>query len=136
MSISKKTLTIKNYWNSGGDLDLKLNDGFALQISSDSTGKVKKAKLTITRKPDKHSTRLGMFAFLHTKDDYQNLGFSEVTMIVDTYSDAGKFISRKVYTLFNVIIESSLMRGNDEELVFVASGISQLEISQVGVFFN
>jgi hypothetical protein len=136
MSFTKKTLTIKEYWNSGGDLDLKINEGFALQISSDSNGKVKKVKLTITRKPDKHSSRLGMFAFLHTRDGYQNLGFSEVAMTVDTYSDAGKFISRKVYALSNVIIESSLMRGDEEELIFAAGGMSEFEISQVGVFFN
>jgi hypothetical protein len=130
---SKNTLTIEEYWNKGGDLNLDIR---SFMIQERVRNSVKTVKLIVNRTPDKHSTRLGMFAFLHTRDGYQNLGFPEVALTIDKYSDRGKFISRKIYGFPDARIESSMRRGDEEELTFISSGISEFEISQVEVFFD
>lgn len=131
MSSSKNTLTIKDYHNAGGDLQIEVGEGFILQDRI--KGSVRITKLTVSRKPDKHSTRLGMFAYLHTKPGYENLGFPEVILTRDTYSDSGKFLSRKMYVFSNVAIESVFMRGDMEEITFISSGFNEIEISKAGV---
>jgi hypothetical protein len=62
---TKNKVIITDYHNGGGDLEFDISEGFILQVSS-SNGTVKSARLTVLRKPDKHSTRLGMFAYLRT----------------------------------------------------------------------
>jgi len=52
-------------------------------------------KLKVARKPDKNSTRFGMFVFLrNSQPGYKSLGFSEVTLIFDRHAENGKFLSR------------------------------------------
>ena len=134
MSTTKNALTIKGYHNSGGDLKTEVGEGFSILDSI--KGSVRITKLIVERKPDKHSTRIGMFAYLHTKPEYRSLGFSEVILTRDTYSDNGKFISRKMYIFSNVAVESVFMRGDKEEITFICSGFNQVEISKLGVSFN
>lgn len=116
---SKQTVTIKNYYNSGGDLKIDIK---AAVISEKSDGSSSIVRLKITRQPDKHSTRLGMFAFIrNTQTGYQSLGFPEVVLIFDRYSADGKFLSRTFIVFTDVAVEKSIKKGDDEEITFVAA---------------
>lgn len=132
---TRNILTIQDYHNGGGDLVFDVGEGFMLQLSG-TKDTVKSARLTITRKPDKHSTRLGMFAYLRTQPGYQSLGFPYIYLTRDTYSDDGKFVSRVVYIFPNVTVDSILMRGDREEITFICGGFSEMSISKVGVTFK
>ncbi len=134
MSKTKNTLTIKEYWNNGQDLEIEVGIGFVLLDSVKNSVRI--TRLIVSRKPDKYSSRLGMFAYLHKQNGYQSLGFPEVVLTRDKYSDGGKFISRVMYGFPNVAIESLFMRGDKEEITFICSGFNQMEISNVQVFFD
>lgn len=115
---SKQTVIIKNYHNGGGDLTLEVSMS---GISEKMVGGMKIIRLKIARKPDKHSTRLGMFAFLrNTQPGYQNIGFSEVTLTFDRFSEAGKFLSRTFIVFMDVAVEKSERNGDEEEITFLA----------------
>ena len=131
----KNTITIKDYHNGGGDLEFEVGEGFALQTRG-TNDKVMSARLTVTRKPDKHSTRLGMFAYVRTRPGYESLGFSKIYLTRDTYSDSGLFLARVVYTFPNVAVESVMMRGDLEEVTFLCGGYSEMAISKNGVTFK
>jgi hypothetical protein len=111
-------LTIKNYHNRGGDLRMKITSA----ITSEKTvGSIRVIKLIITRKPDQHSSRLGMFAYLrNNRSGYQSLGFAEITLTFDRYSDNGKFLSRTVVVFFDVGVESVAGEGDEEKITFIA----------------
>ena len=113
----EQTLTIKNYHNGGGDLTLKLTGSI---ISGRVVGKTQIIKLTVVRKPDKHSSRLGMFAFLRRRPGYQSLGFSEMTLTIDIFSADGKLTSKTIVVFFDVGVESVTADGNDEKIIFTA----------------
>ncbi len=116
---SKQTVTIKNYHNGGGNLSFEVKQ---IVISEKSDGSSSIVRLKITRQPDKHSTRLGMFAYLrNNQPNYQSLGFSEVTLIFERYSESGKFLSRTFIVFSDVAVEKSEKRGNEEEITFIAA---------------
>lgn len=71
------TLTIQDFHNGGGNL--------TVEVGASSIGA---ADFNVVREPDQYSSRLLMFAYLHDKNGYQNLGFPEVTLTTDTYSTA------------------------------------------------
>ena len=127
---AKTTITIKDYFNAGGDLKLEVKDSI---ISEKPVGTVRVIKLKVTRKPDKYSSRLGMFAYVrNTQPGYQSLGFPQVTLTFDRYSADGKFISRTQIDFFDVAVESSVRKGDDEEITFIAGRKSDdLAISKV-----
>jgi hypothetical protein len=113
----EQTLTIKNYHNNGGDLTLKLTSSIT---SERIVGKVQIIKLIVTRKPDKHSSRLGMFAFVRRRPGYQSLGFSEMTLTIDRFSADGKFVSRTIVVFFDVGVENVTGEGEEEKITFIA----------------
>jgi hypothetical protein len=113
---SKLTVTIKDYHNGGGDLTIEVIEAVT---SERKVGGVDVIKLRVTRKPDKHSTRLGMFAYIrNTQPGYKSLGFSEVTLIFDRFANDGKFLSRTITVFSGVAVESSMRRGENEEITF------------------
>lgn len=115
---SKQTLIIKNYHNGGGDLKI---DVVQTIISEKSDGSKSLVRLKIIRKPDKHSARIGMFAFLRNNEpNYQSLGFSELVLIYDQFLESGKFVARTYVVFSDVGVEKVEKRGNDEEITFVA----------------
>jgi hypothetical protein len=114
----KQTVTIKNYHNAAGDLTLEVSMS---GISEKIVGGAKIIRLKIARKPDKHSTRLGMFAFLrNTQPGYQSIGFSEVTLMFDQFSENGKFLSRTFIVFTDVAVEKLERKGDEEEITFLA----------------
>lgn len=115
---AKHTVTIKDYHNGGGDLKIEVIES---GVSEKMVGSVKVIRLKIMRKPDKHSSRLGMFAYIrNTKHEYKNLGFSQVTLTFDRYLADGKFLSRTYIDFFDVAVESSVPKGDEEEITFIA----------------
>ncbi|MEP6904260.1 MAG: hypothetical protein ABJA66_21255 [Actinomycetota bacterium] len=126
----KLTLTIKDYHNGGGDLTIPIIEALT---SEKKVGGVAVIKLRIVRKPDKHSSRLGMFAYIrNTQPGYQNLGFSEISLIFDRFADDGKFLSRTITVYSGVAVESSMKRGEEEEIIFTAGKKSDdLAISNI-----
>jgi len=116
---SKQTLIIKDYHNRGGDLKFEVKQAI---ISEKSDGSSSIVRLKITRKNDKHSTRLGMFAYLrNNQPGYQSLGFSEVTLIFERFSESGKFLSRTYIVFSDVAVEKNEKRGDDDEVTFIAA---------------
>jgi hypothetical protein len=114
----KLSLTIKDYHNGGGDLTFEVSVA-ATSVKTVSGGDL--ITLKVLRKPDKHSTRLGMFAYLRkNRPGYQNLGFSGMTLIFDRFSGSGKFLSRTITVFSDIGVESVLMRGDEEEIIFIA----------------
>ncbi len=116
---SRQILIIKNYHNGGGDLSIAVSQSV---ISEKSDGSSSVVRLKITRPPDKHSTRLGMFAYLRgNQPNYQSLGFSEVTLIFDRLTESGKFLSRTFIVFSDVAVEKSEKKGSEEEITFIAA---------------
>lgn len=116
---SKQTLIIKDYHNGGGDLKFEVKQAI---ISEKSDGSSSVVRLKIIRKHDKHSTRLGMFAYLrNNQPNYQSLGFSEVTLIFERFSESGKFLSRTYIVFSGVAVEKNEPRGDDDEVTFIAA---------------
>ncbi len=115
---SELSLTIKDYHNGGGDLKMKILSAIT---SEKMVGSAQVIRLIITRKPDQHSSRLGMFAFVRRRPGYQSLGFTEMTLTFDRFSDDGKFLSRTVVVFFGVGIESVTGEGDEEKITFVAN---------------
>jgi len=119
----KLSLIIRDYHNGGGDLTLPVS---VAATSEKKVGGVDVITLTILRNPDKHSTRLGMFAYLRkNRAGYQSLGFSDVTLVFDRFDDRGKFLSRTFTVFTDVGVESVLKRGDEEEVVFIAGKKSE-----------
>ena len=111
------SITIKNYHNGGGDLTLETR-GVQYSEMASNGGRV---QLIIYRKPDQHSSRLGMFAFLrNTQPGYQSLGFPQLTLIHVSCNEAGavRWMSTNVY--FDVFVESAKPFGTEEVITFVA----------------
>lgn len=116
---SKQTVIIKNYHNGGGDLSIAVNQ---VIISEKSDGSSSVVRLKITRAPDKHSTRIGMFAFLrNNQPNYQSLGFSEVTLLFEQFTESGKFLARTYIVFSGVAVEKIEKKGSEEEITFIAA---------------
>lgn len=114
---SNFTLTIKDYHNGGGDLQLKISGS----ITSEKVQNGQKIiKLIITRKPDQYSSRLGMFAYLrNNQPGYQSLGFPQATITMDIYSDSdGEFVSTTLIDYFDVYVDKVAAKGAEEEITF------------------
>jgi hypothetical protein len=111
------TLSIKNYHNGGGDLTLDLKTAVT---SEKTTGSIKFYQLIVKRNSDKHSTRLGMFAFIrNTQPGYQSLGFSQMILTFDMHSADGKFLARHITYFYDVAVKSVVGIGNEEEITFI-----------------
>ena len=132
---SKYTLTIKDYFNGGGDLELII---IGSVISERVLNGHSIIKLIITRKPDRHSSRLGMFAHLRNNyKSYQSIGFPQATLTFDEFSDSnGEFISKTLIDFFDVYVDKVASKGTDEEITFrVRSKSWEFKISQVEVAY-
>ena len=135
MGKSKNTLTIKN-WIGEESLELEVGGGYMI-VSRTKNGK-QTNQLSVSRKSDKHSNRIGLMAYLRrSKSGYESLGFPEIILTVDKYADSGQFLSRKVI-VFSPVGVDSLTPDNktDETIVFAFGSMSEMTISKLGVTFN
>ena len=135
MGKDKNTLTIKK-WYGEESLELEVSGGY--MIVSRSIGGKQSNKLTVSRKSDKHSTRIGMMAYLRrSKPGYETMGFPEIILTIDKYADDGQFISRRV-RIFSPVGVDSLTPNNktDETIEFAFGSMSEMTVSRNGVTFN
>ena len=135
MGKSKNTLTIKD-WIGTKNLTLEVSEGYAI-VSRSLNGK-QSNKLSISRKSDKHSSRIGLFAYLrNNQPGYETMGFPEIILTIDTHADNGQFLSRRTI-VFSPVGVDSLTPDNktDETIVFAFGAMSEMTISKLGVTFN
>ena len=131
---SKNTLKIKN-WIGEESLELELNEGFS--IISRTRGATQSNKLTVSRKSDKYSNRIGLMAYLRrSKPGYETLGFSEIILTIDRYADSGRFLSRTVMVFSPVGVDSLTPNNGEETIVFAFGTMSEMTVSRQGVSFN
>ena len=63
-----------------------------------------------------------MFAYLrNNQPNYQSLGFSEVTLIFEQFTDSGKFLARTFIVFSDVGVEKIEKKGSEEEITFIAA---------------
>jgi|SRR3954463_6991257 hypothetical protein len=111
------SITIKDYHNGGGDLTLKIT--VAQYSAGPSSGG--RNKLVVYRKPDMHSSRLGMFAYLwHSKPGYESFGFRQLTLTFTQCDDAGAVHSITTNVFFDVYVDVVKPSGDEEMIVFLA----------------
>jgi hypothetical protein len=130
---SKLTLTIKGYHSGGGDLVLKITSAGTTERVFNGT---KFIKLIVTRKPDQHSSRLGMFAYIrNTQTGYRSLGFSQATVTLEKLDDdSDAFVYSSSIDYFDVFVEKVMPKGDEEEITFVVRTKSgEFKISNVVV---
>lgn len=135
MGKDKNTLTIKD-WIGSDSLTLDVNLGYGI-ISKSKGGKTTNT-LTVTRKSDKHSTRMGLFAHLRRNEPgYQTLGFPEITLMIDKYANNGQFMSRTMIIFSRVAVDSLTAGTNNEETIVFAFGeMTEMTISKTGVSYK
>jgi hypothetical protein len=134
MGKSKTTLTIKN-WIGEESLELEVSDGYMI-VSRTKNGK-QTNKLSISRKSDKHSNRIGLMAYLRrSKPGYESLGFPEIVLTIDKYAESGQFISRRMIVFSPVGVDSLTPTSGDETIVFDFGTMREMIVSKNGVTFN
>jgi hypothetical protein len=134
MGKDKNTLTIKD-WFDGKSLELEVGGGY--MIVSRSVGGKQSNKLSVSRKSDKHSNRIGLMAYLRrNKPGYETLGFPEITLTIDKYADDGQFLSRKIIVFSPVGVDSLTPNNGDETIEFAFGAMSEMTVSKNGVTFN
>lgn len=117
----KNTLIIKDWLGTGrGDISFKVG-GFALIERSSNSKKF--YQLTVNRKPDQYSSRLGMMANLNKTNNTLSWGFLEITLIIEKHSDKDEFISRTVLVFFDgvAVSDKKAVGKIEEELTFVSN---------------
>lgn len=135
MGKDKNTLTIKDWIGSDS---LTLDVGLGYGIISRTKGAKQINTLTVTRKSDKHSTRIGLMAHLRRNEPgYQTLGFPEIILMMDRYADNGQFLSRTMMIFSRVGVDSLTAGTNNEEAIVFAFGeMSEMTVSKTGVTYN
>ncbi len=111
------SIKISDYFNGGGDLTMKIAG--AQYSERASTGG--RNRLIVYRKPDHHSSRIGMFAFLrHTQPGYERLGFRELALVFVQCDDSGSVLSITTNVFFDVYVESVKPQGAEEMITFLS----------------
>ncbi|MEZ5428623.1 MAG: hypothetical protein R2747_20420 [Pyrinomonadaceae bacterium] len=113
----KKILTIKDWLGTNtGNIALEIGAYMLIERVFD---RQKQLKLVVNRKPDRYSSRFGMMANLNRRNRSLSWGFTEMTLRIEDYSDAGAFVYQKVLVFSGVAVADSRMVGDEEELTFV-----------------
>ena len=115
----KIRLTIKNYYDRGGDLTLNLE---SYKIED-------KHRLTVSRWPDQYSSRFATI-FNFNNERALNYGFTKMVLKVDTFSDNGEFISQKFIVFTSAVIARFLPRNSYEVIIFAFNEKSEFCLGQ------
>lgn len=76
-------------------------------------------KLTVWRKPDQFSSRLGMMAHLNKNNKTLSWGFNEMSLTIENFSDQGIFVFRRIISFSGIAVEDSKLVSDEEEVTFV-----------------
>ncbi len=125
---SKKILTIKDWLGTGtGSINIEVAD-FLIERFGSARRIIQ--KLTVSRKPDQYSSRLGMMANLNKNSRSLSWGFVSMTLTVDEFSDAGVLITRKTFNFTGIAVENTLTLGEFEVVTFVFNQKGEICIGQ------
>lgn len=127
---SKNTLTIKDWSGTGtGNISFEVG-GFALIEKSRGGRKI--YQLIVNRKPDRHSSRLGMMANLNKTNRTLSWGFLEMNLTIEIFSDQGAFVSKRVFNFFDGVgvAESRAVDKFEEEVTFISNKKGEFCIGQ------
>ena len=120
---SKKILTIKDWYGTGkGDLKLEVAD-YTIERLRYQSGVFD--RLTIRRKPDQYSSRIGMMAYLNKNRGTLSWGFAGMTLKDDEFSNKGAAITRREFNFRGGAVESSLMADTFEVITIVSNQIGE-----------
>lgn len=111
----KRTLTIKD-WHGSSSINFQV--GTFMLMEKVRQGK-RTERLTIWRKPDQFSSRLGMMAELNKRNRTLSWGFNEMSLTIENFSDQGVFVSIKTISFSGIAVENSKLVNDEEELTFV-----------------
>lgn len=111
----KRTLTIKD-WHGSSSINFQV--GTFMLMEKVRQGK-RTERLTIWRKPDQFSSRLGMMAELNKRNQTLSWGFNEMSLTIENFSDQGVFVSIKTISFSGIAVENSKLVNDEEELTFV-----------------
>lgn len=131
MGKNKNTLTIKN-WIGEESLTLEVNLGYG--IVSKTKGAMTINRLTVSRKSDNYSNRIGLMAYLRrSKPGYETLGFHEIILTIDDYAANGQFLSRTIMIFSPVGVDSLTPNSGEETIVFAFGTMTEMTVSKNGV---
>lgn len=82
-------------------------------------------KLTIRRKPDQYSSKIGMMAYLNKRDGKLSWGFTEMTLRVDELSVYGTAISQKEFNFRGGGVGNSSVEDNLEVVTLLSTMVGQ-----------
>jgi hypothetical protein len=120
---SKKTLTIKDWYGAGkGSLNIEIMD-FTIERLSNANGVFD--KLTIRRKPDGYSSRIGVMAYLNKSAGKLRWGFPAMTLKVDEYSKNGVAVTQREFNFHGGAVENSSAEHGFEVITLVSNMIGQ-----------
>lgn len=114
---SQRTLTIRDWHGAGkGDLNLDIVD---FEIQRVSFGAQLFDRVTVLRKPDQYSSRIGLMAFLNKSRRIYSWGFSGMTIKVREFSKTGAVIARREYSFSGSAVENSLAESGFEVVTLI-----------------
>ncbi len=114
----KKILTIKDWHGTGkGDLHLEVLD-YTIERLSYATEVFD--RLTVRRKPDQYSSRIGMMAYLNKSKGRLSLGFAGMTLQVAEISENGTVLAHRKFSFLGGAVGSSSTDGNLETISLIS----------------
>jgi len=121
---SKRTLTIKDWHGTGkGDLKLEILD---FEIQRLNYGQSVLDRITIRRKPDQYSSRIGMMAYLNKNRRRLSWGFAGMRINVKEFSGNGVVIARREYSFSGGAVETSAAESGLEIITLLTNQIGSL----------
>jgi hypothetical protein len=117
---NKFTLTIKKYHNDGSSQTLNLE---SYKIENQN-------RLIVSRLPDHYSSRLAMMANLNKNSHSLSWGFTEMSLFVETFSEAGFLISHRFYVFTSVAVADLLPRDSYDLIIFAFNEKSEFCVGQ------
>lgn len=132
MSSIRHILTIPSPFKGGNDWVSLIG---AYVIADRVIGTDRKIKLTVDRRPDKHSFRFAEMADRHKAG--QTAQFPEASITRDELGPNGMPVSQITYDFFEVKVIAFIPRSSTEETIeFSVAKYSKFEIAKVEVFFD
>ena len=116
---SKRTLIIKDWHGTGkGDLKLEIVD---FEVQRYSYGNATFERVTVRRKPDQYSSRIGMMASLNKRHGKASWGFAGMTIKEKEFSGKGAVIARREYNFSGSAVENSSARSGLEVITLITN---------------
>lgn len=125
---SRRTLIIKDWLGTGkGDLKLEIVD---FEIQRLSYGNNVFDRVTVRRKPDQHSSRIGMMASLNKRRGKLSWGFVGMKIKVKDFSNNGAVSTRREYNFSGSAVENSSVANGLEVITLLTNQTGEMRIGK------